>query len=157
MRTGLAMALLCAACGAEVEDERTERFVGFWFVEETEPHALYSASSYELSAVGEVALAWDAGYYGSPHGQVRSADGQLACQFGERWRSEGTETLIVDGDCSDGHAREIVLAFTNPPATNAEGADVEIVSVGGEGGWRPPVWGWSFTWCAELCLPDWVD
>jgi hypothetical protein len=157
MRTLLAiLPLLALGCVATEppDTERAERFVGFWFVEETEPHALYSASTYELSAGGELALAWDAELYGQPHGYVRSADGALRCDFSDTWRSTGDDTLVIEAACSDDRARDIVLYFANPPATNAAGADVTIVSVGGENGWQPPQWGWSFSWCPELCAPD---
>jgi hypothetical protein len=154
MRLPLAF-LVVTACGgvAPPDVDHSERFVGHWFVEETEAHALYGASTYEFTAEGTIALAWDAGFYGTPQGYVRSADDSVSCFFGDAWRSEGDDVLVIDGDCSDGAPREIELVFVTGPAANAVRASVEIVSVGGAPGWLPPRWGWSFQKCAfgEIC------
>lgn len=147
--------LAVSGCGAEMAGAGDERFAGRWLIEETEAHALYSASTYQLGDDGAVTLVWDAGLYGVPHGQVRRTDTGLVCVFGDRWRSLDEATLEIDGDCSDDAARTIVLWFANDAATNAVGADVHIASVGGESGWQPPPWGWSFRKCAsgDPCIP----
>lgn len=123
------------------------RFVGYWFVEETQAHALYGASTYELATDGTMTLVWDAGLMGFPQGHVRSPDRSRTCQFGTTWHSNGDGILVIDGVCSDDASREIVLAFANDPSSNAIGATVEIASVGGEDGWIPPAFGWSFQKC----------
>lgn len=133
------------------------RFVGRWFVEETDAHALYAASTYDLREDGSIELVWDAGFYDAPQGQVRSPDGAIRCVFGASWGSPDGAHLLVDGVCSDDVARDIQLLFTSDPAANTAGATVVIDEVGGERGWQEPQWGWSFTRCAgtDPCHPDW--
>lgn len=145
---------LLFGCSNDAADDVTPsaRFVGHWFVEETQAHALYGASMYELAADGRVTLVWDAGVMGLPQGHVRSPDQGRTCQFGPTWHSRGDSVLVIDGACSDDASREIVLAFRNDPSTNAIRATVEIASVGGEGGWIPPAFGWSFQKCATATV-----
>jgi hypothetical protein len=83
------------------------------------------------------------------------ADG-LTCVFGDWWSAESDSHLVIDGDCTDGEQRDIELLFRSPASTNADGADVEILAVGGEPGglWSPPWWGWAFRKCSsrEDCI-----
>jgi hypothetical protein len=152
---GIGIALL-AACGGTAPSgvEQDERFMGRWFIEETVAHALYGASTYTLSADGTIELVWDAGIYGFPQGYVQSPDLAVRCFFGEHWTSRGSDVLVIEGDCDDETSREISLRFTSAAGQNAEGATVEIEAVGGEPGWLPPQWGWSFRKCAsdEPCV-----
>lgn len=142
--------LVLFGCGSDAPGDVTpsERFVGPWFVEETEAHALYGASTYELAADGTMTLVWDAGLMELPQGHVRSPDRTRTCRFGTTWQSRGDGILVIDGACSDDAHREIALAFASDPSLNAIGANVEIISVGGEDGWLPPAFGWSFRKCA---------
>ena len=50
----LALLLVSGACAADDPPEPggDSRFVGKWFIEETETHALYGASTYELTSDG---------------------------------------------------------------------------------------------------------
>jgi len=74
--------LALVGCSVEMDAAGNERFAGRWFIDETEAHALYSASTYELSPDGDVTLVWDAGFYEIPQGHVRDADGEDLCTFG---------------------------------------------------------------------------
>jgi hypothetical protein len=147
--------LMVASCGAGSDPGQSERFVGRWFVEESVPRGGYNASTYELSPDGRVVLTWsfDERF---PLGHVVRASDDIRCEFGVSWRSYGDDELAIDGDCSDGRAREIVIAFTNPAATNTVSTDVELASVGGEDGWEPPQFGWSFRKCTadESCRAE---
>ena len=143
-------------CATEHSEQQSDRFAGRWFIEETQAHALYGASTYELTPDGAVGLLWDAGLDEMPQGHVRHPDSATVCVFADGWRSFDDESLVVDVDCSDEVARALVLSFTSAPAANAVDADVTIASVGGESGWLPPEWGWSFRKCeaAEPCVGD---
>lgn len=44
-------------------------------------------------------------------GNVRGVDG-VACRFGTVWYGVDADTLVIDGQCSDGAAREIALDLT---------------------------------------------
>ena len=163
MRTTSCLALLlaagavagCTGSNDDADDEHDPRFVGRWFLEETEAHALYGASTYAFGADGAVALIWDAGIEEVPLGHVLSPDATVTCTFADTWRSNGTDRLVIGVACSDTALRELVLRFSSSPATNATGADVAIVSVDDESGWRPPQWGWSFRKCdgGDDCIP----
>ncbi len=74
------------------------------------------------------------------------------CQFGARWRSDGPRVLGVDGLCTDDVAREIRLDFDAPVEwDHAPGQSVDVLSVGGEGGWIHASRQWRFLKCpAEL-------
>lgn len=126
-----------------------DRFVGQWLVQETEPHALYSASMFRLDADGSLAQTWDAGFYQGTHGYVRSSDSSINCSFGSKWRSRGSQVLIIDGVCNDEQGREIMLRFPENTSLNNADVSIEIVSVGGDENWLPPLWGWSFRKCAS--------
>ncbi len=145
---GMTLLAACGGAAPESGDQQDERFVGRWFIEETEAHALYSASTYAFAADGTLSLVWDAGLYGFPQGYVRSPDGALSCFFGDTWSSRGQELLVIDGACDDDSTRAITLRFTSAPSSNVAGAAVQIDSVGGQAGWLPPQWGWSFRKCA---------
>lgn len=145
----------CSAAGpAPGEPGQAERFVGRWFVEETEPHALYSASTYAFGVEGELALVWNADLVPEPHGYVRSPDLSIRCPFGDAWHAADDQRLVIASDCSDGVARDIELVFASDAASNQVGATVVIDRVGGEPGWAPPQWGWSFRKCAGDADPS---
>ena len=162
MRGWIALALMvvCGGCAVDTDGEiapdSAERFVGSWFVEETEAHALYAASSYQLHQDGSVELIWDAGWYQVPQGYVLSPDLSVQCLFGAEWMSWSDDRLLIVGNCSDDMERLIDLAFVSDPSGNAAGATVDIQEVGGEAGWLPPQWGWSFRKCApfDSCRGD---
>jgi hypothetical protein len=59
-----------------------------------------------------------------------------ACTFGQGWRSTDADTLVVDGQCTDGTARAITLAFSD----ETHAATVTLADVGGEAGWAQPDW-----------------
>lgn len=158
LKLTLLLAVSATACASDSADpmESSERFVGRWFIEETEAHALYGASTYQLAADGSLALEWDAGFYPEPQGHVVSPDRDVVCAFGDRWTTPDGELLIIDGTCTDDASRQIHLLFESDASLNDSGATVRIDSVDGEDGWQPPQWGWSFRKCAagDPCRPD---
>lgn len=133
--------------------ELSERFVGNWLLHETVPHALDGATTYQLAANGTLELLWDLAYYERPFAHVVSPDESISCFLGTHWQSEGDDTLILEGDCSDGESRDIVLHFSSQSTQNLSGATTEILHVGNESGWTPPRNGWAFQKCAanEIC------
>lgn len=150
---GLAAAMLATACisrSSAPEPERSERFEGVWIVEQPY-HAGYEATVYQLHASGTVEtgptytvsdLAPDyvTGTVTDPRAGVR-------CVLAGQWYSVDDATLVIDGDCSDGRFREIVLGFGANPASNAIDAEVVVVSVGGEDGWTHDDWRWRWRQC----------
>ncbi len=146
--------------------ERDERFVGRWAVEQP-THALYEVTIYRLEASGalieERSVPSDCGSHLEAHcetGSVarcvpaheeESCTSELTCVFGDRWRSRGSSTLLIIGECSDGEAREIELAFDPDPSGNTGigGGDATLISVGGERGWSHDNWPWAFRKCAN--------
>ena len=144
----LLVLLGCGDSGRQGAAQHDERFVGQWLVHEVEPHALYSASLFLFGGTGGLRQTWDAGFYPqATHGYVRSPDSSVICAFGSSWESRAAATVILAGVCTDGRARDIRLAF--PADTQLDRTDVtpEIVSVGGETDWLPPLWGWAFRKC----------
>jgi hypothetical protein len=144
------------ACTSESSDvENSPRFAGPWLVTETQPHALYGASAYELHLDGSLTLAWDAGINDMPQGYVRSPDLSISCFFGHSWTSVGDALLVIDGNCTDGVERAIELELASPPASNSSGAIVRIDEVGQQRGWQPPQWGWALSKCPDVqtCRP----
>jgi hypothetical protein len=112
-------------------------------------HALYEASWYRFDddgvlghegtcTVGSPAVGFETGF-------VRG-QGDLVCTFGERWSSPDHETLLIEGECSDGLVRDIELGFPADSAANSQGGQtqVEVLSVGGDEGWEHgfPEWRW---------------
>ena len=68
------------------------------------------------------------------------SQGAVRCGFGDRWRPGAGARLEVDGTCTDGVARSIVLDLTT--------AEPVVVSVGGEtAGWSHPGWSWRALRC----------
>jgi hypothetical protein len=146
-------ALLAAGClsrGPDPSPERNERFVGTWIVEQPY-HALYEATVYQLRADGTVELGatYTANELAPDYvtGSVADPKSGVACRFAGSWYSVDEATLVVDGNCSDGRYREIVLGFADTPEQNTVDADVVVLSVGGEDGWLHDDWTWRWRRC----------
>jgi hypothetical protein len=179
-RVGPALVLL-AACGAEVVGEprpqpespgpvlRGEwrppaapepvvqaRFVGPWLVDQPW-HALYEASVYEFRADGTLVHVKTWTYGGGPAdyrtGTVSDPQWRVRCTFDGAWRSLDAATLVIAGACTDGVARDIVLAFNDDPSANAWDAGARVVSVGGDASWGHffPEWRWAKCAAIETC------
>jgi hypothetical protein len=149
----------------EVPEERDhhERFVGRWVVEQP-THALYEATYYTFEADGTLATGGsfpaDCSGHLSKHcvtGSVANCvpdagtpcESDLTCVFGSEWYSLDASTLIIEGDCSDGAAREIRIALASDTSSNTQwgGAGGTLVSVDGEVGWSHDNWDWVFRKC----------
>jgi hypothetical protein len=139
------------------------RFVGTWVVAQPD-HALYEETFYTFAADGALRTgsSFPAGCTGhlSQHcvtGSVancvatpeRGCTGTVSCVFGDAWYSAGASTLYVVGRCSDGTPRDIRLSFETDASANATGgAEVKLVSVGGDPRWSHDNWAWAFRKCA---------
>jgi hypothetical protein len=127
-----------------------ERFVGEWKVDQPF-HALYEASWYLFHEGGQLEHLRDCSFGGPvPTGFVSDAGGSLRCQFGDRWSAPDADTLVIEGACSDGHERDIVLGFPEDTTADATGQPaIEVVSVGGQVGWGHFTWDWAWQKCLE--------
>jgi hypothetical protein len=114
-------------------------------------HALYEATFYTLHADGRLEVGTSFGIEGHVYkgvtGSVSRGYQGPRCVFGKAWLSRDAATLVIDGECSDGARRDIVLVFRNAPASNTSWADVVIDSVGGESGWIHGFPEWRFVKC----------
>ena len=157
------IALVVGACGGTAPppvtgEEHDPRFVGLWIVEQPF-HALYEATWYDFRADGTLITGHTTPESCTPHLERHCVTGSVGncktqtctpettCVFGEAWHSLDDATLVIDGECSDGVAREIVLGFTTDAAANTGGAQVDVVEVGGEPTWIHDNWEWSFRKC----------
>jgi hypothetical protein len=135
------------------------RFVGEWRVDQP-AHALYESSWYRFDGDGGLEMTHSCTAGGPADyqtGTVQNDDLTVSCAFGAGWSSAGQATLLIDGECDDGAARQIVLGFPADASGNAAGlsqTQIDVVSVGGEPNWahRWPEWRW--TKCLEDCPPD---
>lgn len=160
--TGLVVSLLqvvLAGCAerstAGDPRETSDRFAGEWMVDQPF-HALYEASWYFFHDGGQVEHLRDCSFGGEvPTGVVSDASDSLRCQFGDRWSAPDADTLVIDGACSDGRPREIVLGFPADTTANAVGQSaIEVISVGGDHGWAHSQWEWAWQKCADTgCTP----
>ena len=144
--------------------KRHARFVGAWSVEQPF-HALYETTIYNFSADGKVSILGSFPSNCSGHlsgvcetGHVSNCvrtprqpvcESDVTCFFGDRWYSRDARTLVIDGDCSDDVAREIVIDFQPDASLNTipGGSGGGLISVGGEAGWSHNSWEWSFRKC----------
>ncbi len=156
----LLLTLVLAACseqgGPGVPGETDERFVGEWMIDQP-LHATYEASWYDFHADGSLEHLGDCSFGGTtgPTGFVNKAGGQLRCEFAERWSAPDASTLVIDGACSDGRDRQIVLGFPTDTGQNASGLSaIDVTQVGGEDGWGHFQFDWSWQKCGdESCAP----
>lgn len=151
----------------ESAPQRLDRFAGTWVVDQPF-HAGYEASWYELDRSGALqhlrtddfggglVTGFDqvgtATIVGVTCGETASeCDSEISCGFSDQWRSDGADTLIIDGECDDGQAREIELRFMGEASGDAAGITaVEVVRVGdvtGRVGHRN--YEWRFVKCAD--------
>ena len=158
------LVILSTSCGgrqpvSQVDSlEHDLRFVGLWrvIVSLRGPHY---ETIYEFRANGELALVranserFETGVVSRCNPAMGDCNPTVNCRFGENWHSDGPDKLLITGVCDDGAPREILLKFNNHPSTNSSGADVAVVSVGGEADlWIPPgySWSWGFVKCADV-------
>jgi hypothetical protein len=142
--------------------ERDPRFVGTWLVDQPD-HALYEASFYELEVGGAVTHLGTETFGGEPLedfevGLVQIEEAcpnaicpTVVCRFGDRWRSAGDDTLLIDGVCDDGLGREIELRFVGDEVGNAVGlTQVDVARVGAATeGVSHPGFNWRFLKCLD--------
>lgn len=128
-----------AACGAENEDgtpgdEHDARFVRSWLLTGADGWALLPTMTvYRFDGDGTISIdrQIDGSYFDGPVGSWVLADGATRCWFGDYWRSEGANTVVVDAECDDGSLSEARLQFPNDATSNAEGAAPELVAPAG--------------------------
>lgn len=143
--------------GTEPGDTRDPWFTGLWVVEQ---NAIvdYQATLYELASNGALNERDYVSLRPPPHegyetGSVAHPSGTARCTFGERWESEGLRRLRIEGQCSDGMPRTIVLVF--PAGDAGDGLVPAIEEVAGEHDWQHPDRPWSFRKCESEspCIP----
>jgi hypothetical protein len=139
----LILSLFGASCGGRAvgDGEHDARFVGRWLV--TAPlSGTYWDSVYRFDVDGKLELveSKSVGHEGATGFVTRGS--ALRCEFGDRWSSEGSATLLIAGRCSDGRERIIEIAFNEDASRNSvmtyrheEGSGARLISVGGEPGW----------------------
>jgi hypothetical protein len=148
----------CVTRPGDPDLDRAQRFVGTWMVEHPY-HATYEGSVYgfepdgsllanETFTIDDLGDEYVTGSVGDPQSGIR-------CSFAHRWYSTDDATLVIDGNCSDGKYREIMLGFADDPTANTIDADVVVVSVGGEDGWSHEDWQWRWRRCESVasCVP----
>jgi hypothetical protein len=181
---GLLLAVvLLAGCSSPADPpdqpdprEHHARMVGLWAVEQPF-HAAYEITYYDLAADGALTTGpsdpADCTGHLARHcvtGSVANCEpaetggwceGTVTCVFGDAWWSRGPSTLVIAGDCSDGAAREIVIALSEDSTGNSSfgGAGGTLMTVGGEAGWSHDNWAWSFRKCpagtgVANCFPE---
>ena len=126
----------------EPEPRFDDRFVGTWLVHDNVPRGGITADIYRFAEDGTLELIdqYDpAGVVvacptGLPADECTRIENSLSCRFGQRWESEGSEVLRIEGECSDGTARMIELSFPESVLTNSvtPGTEAELVSVDGD-------------------------
>jgi hypothetical protein len=141
------------------------RFVGLWAVEQPF-HAAYEITYYDFQADGTLVVgdSWPencAGHLdshcvtGSVADCVSEPDtmwceAETTCVFGDSWRSEDDQTLVIQGHCSDDVTRDIVLEFNSDSSQNASfGAGATLLTVDGEVTWSHNSWEWAFRKCLD--------
>ncbi len=141
------------------------RFVGLWAVEQPF-HAAYEVTYYDFQADGTLVVgsSWPSDCSGHlenhcvtgsvancvPEPDTMWCETERTCVFGESWRSEDDQTLVIEGQCSDGVARDIVLEFNSDSSQNASfGAGATLLTVDGESGWAHNSWEWAFRKCPD--------
>jgi hypothetical protein len=155
MRSALVLVVM-AACNEPMPPPAgtNPRFVGEWMIDQPS-HATYEASWYEFHEDGRLEHLRDCTLGGPvPTGFVSDASQSVRCEFGARWSALDAETLVIDGVCDDGLERALVLAFPAVASGNAAGLfGIDVVSVGGEGGWGHFTFEWAWQKCAEDGCP----
>jgi hypothetical protein len=77
----------------------------------------------------------------------------LSCDLGTWWDSSDDQMLELQGHCSDGQVRDILLRFPSDASMSSQGGiHVEVLSVGGQAGWNPFM-GWYWQKCAQANCP----
>ncbi|NIS79818.1 MAG: hypothetical protein GTO14_06340 [Anaerolineales bacterium] len=142
-----------------------EAFVGRWIIDQPF-HALYEASVYDFKPDGTIELIesvtlgvdsvdFVTGTVARPNHDCPLdgvCSGDPTCRFGDQWRSLSERRLAIQGNCTDGISREIVLDLTASTAWQ-ETFDVDIIRVGDEAGWIHPGFNWSWRKCElEPCV-----
>lgn len=142
------------------------RFVGLWAVEQPF-HAAYEVTYYDFQADGTLVVgdSYPSNCLGHLDptcvtGSVANCvsepttmwcETDLTCVFGERWRSEDSQTLVIEGLCSDDVVRDIVLELDRDSSQNSEFAmePTTLLSVGGQTDWSHNNWDWAFRKCQD--------
>jgi hypothetical protein len=137
------VASAAAACGGQTERQDTSsstttehaaRFVGDWDITFTTNRD--SSAVFTLAVSGAIEVGRHG--TGTPLEAIAEKPGAaVLCGVGGRWHSAGPSTLVLDGVCSDGVARDVWIAFPMDASSNGTSdLHVAVVSVGAEGGWR---------------------
>jgi len=134
--------------------------VGLWLVRDGQAHATDLMTLYDFRETGEL-IEIETKAFGrppSPKGRVgRCGENDLPerpiCEFDGRWRINDDGRLVIEGQCTDGDERDIVLAYDTNPSDGSE-LSISIESVGGESDWCPPRWGWRWERCETSACID---
>ena len=153
----------------EPTDDLDMRFVGQWQVHDNVPRGGITSDFYMFHADGRLELIEQytpAGVVWQCAQSRDCAQGQIEtqCSFGSRWWSRGPFKLFIEGECTDGQARAIELAFPEKTSDDPRlpGIEVSLISVDNDtSGWSAasfagPARSFFFIDCAEAMCPVWL-
>lgn len=106
-------------------------------------HGAYEATEYSFFPGGQLG-AWR--LRGGQEVGAVSHDG-VTCTFGDRWAARDGGAVAIDGDCSDGQDREILLSFGDTSASGS--GEISVISVAGQPGWTHEGWPWRALRCGD--------
>jgi hypothetical protein len=165
----------CIACGGRQitpgEEELGSRFSGLWLVQapmptEITPHPRW-ADLYDFIENGAIALighfcsdSWAERDSLTPcesHGRALHwiykwnvhGEKSARCNFDGQWSSTDEQQLQINGQCTDGQQRSILLTFRSPASSNFAGADVILATVNNDPGWQLSYDPWEWKKCLD--------
>jgi hypothetical protein len=147
----LGLGLVVAGCNSGGSltgaDSFDQRYVGAWRV--VSPDDPTTFSDYDFSDVGKLTQlrAVVHGATVDPMQGVSTVTGVAGdvCVFAESWYNNGSSSMVVGSDCSDGVARQVELLFA---ADELGVSKVTVQAVDGKTDWMRPA-AWQFEHCTE--------
>jgi hypothetical protein len=153
MTLGLGLVLTgCSSGGTPAAtDTFDQRYVGAWRVVSPEDPTTFS--DYDFSDAGKLTQlgAVVHGAIVDPMQGVSTVTGVAGsvCVFAATWYNDSSSSMVVGGDCSDGVARQVDLAFVaDTEAADRGVSQVTVKAVDGKTDWMRPA-AWQFEHCSE--------
>ena len=147
----LGLGLIVAGCSSggslAGSDSFDQRYVGAWRV--VSPDDASTFSDYDFSDIGKLTQlrAVVQGETVDPMQGVSTVTGIAGgvCVFAESWYNDGSSSMVVGSNCTDGVARPIELVFA---ADELGVSKVTVQAVDGQTDWMRPA-AWQFEHCSE--------